>query len=63
VTQCELANGLGFSGLVRGVGWQKWGVYANFGAHYAVGLPTAIILVLVFHFDCRVCEEHHITFL
>jgi hypothetical protein len=55
---------LGFSGLVRGVGWQKWGVNAKLGAqHYGVGLPTAIILVLVFHFNSRVCEEHHITFL
>jgi Na+-driven multidrug efflux pump len=55
---------LGFAGLVIGVGWQKWGMYANLGTHYGVGLPIAIILVLVFHFDGRViCEEHRITFL
>jgi Na+-driven multidrug efflux pump len=55
---------LDFAGLVRGVGWQKWGMYANLGTHYGVGLPIAIILVLVFHFDGRViCEEHHIIFL
>jgi hypothetical protein len=55
---------LGFSGLVRGVGWQKWGVNAKLEAqHYGVSLPTAIILVLVFHFNSSVCEEHHITFL
>jgi len=55
---------LGFAGLVRGVGWQKWGVYANLGTHYGIGLPIAIILALVFHFDGRViCEEHCITFL
>ncbi|CAN5955162.1 unnamed protein product [Sphagnum jensenii] len=42
------------AGLVRGVGWQKWGVNAKLGAqHYGVGLPTAIILVLVFHFNSR----------
>ncbi|CAM6003452.1 unnamed protein product [Sphagnum balticum] len=39
--------------LVRGVGWQKWAVYANLGTHYGIGLPIAIILVLVFHFDGR----------
>ncbi|CAK9860364.1 unnamed protein product [Sphagnum jensenii] len=41
------------AGLLRGVGWQKWGVYAKLGAHYGVGLPTAFILVLVFHFNGR----------
>ncbi|CAK9215180.1 unnamed protein product [Sphagnum troendelagicum] len=41
------------AGLVRGVGWQKWAVYANLGTHYGIGLPIAIILVLVFHFDGR----------
>ncbi|KAH9532097.1 hypothetical protein CY35_19G071500 [Sphagnum magellanicum] len=41
------------AGLVIGVGWQKWGMYANLGTHYGVGLPIAIILVLVFHFDGR----------
>ncbi len=64
VWQCQLTTGLGFAGLVRGVGWQKWGVYANLGTHYGIGLPIAIILALVFHFDGRViCEEHCITFL
>jgi Na+-driven multidrug efflux pump len=53
-----------FAGLVQGVGWQKWGVYADSGTHYGIGLPIGIILVLVFHFDGRViCEEHHITIL
>ncbi|CAK9196241.1 unnamed protein product [Sphagnum troendelagicum] len=42
------------AGLIRGVAWKKWGVYAKLGAqHYGVGLPTAIILVLVFHFNGR----------
>ncbi|CAK9224368.1 unnamed protein product, partial [Sphagnum troendelagicum] len=41
------------SGVVRGIGWQKWGVYANLGAYYGIGLPTAVILVCMFQFDGR----------
>jgi hypothetical protein len=42
----------------------KWDVYANLGTYYGIGLPIAIILVLVLHFDGRVmCEERRITFL
>jgi MATE family multidrug resistance protein len=44
-----------FAGVVRGIGWQKWGVYANLGAYYGIGLPTAIVLVCMFQFDGRVC--------
>ncbi|XP_058091627.1 protein DETOXIFICATION 16-like isoform X2 [Magnolia sinica] len=37
------------SGTARGCGWQKIGALINFGAYYIVGIPTAVLLALVFH--------------
>ncbi|KAL4341139.1 hypothetical protein GQ457_08G006680 [Hibiscus cannabinus] len=33
-----------FSGVVRGCGWQKLAVLANFGTYYFIGMPIAIFL-------------------
>eukprot|EP00252_Welwitschia_mirabilis_P021038 TRINITY_DN5282_c0_g1_i8.p1 TRINITY_DN5282_c0_g1~~TRINITY_DN5282_c0_g1_i8.p1 ORF type:complete len:105 (-),score=22.40 TRINITY_DN5282_c0_g1_i8:85-399(-) len=37
------------SGIARGCGWQKIGAYANLGAYYIVGIPTAVVLAFVLH--------------
>ncbi|XP_078176663.1 protein DETOXIFICATION 16-like isoform X2 [Carex rostrata] len=39
------------SGVARGCGWQKIGAFVNLGAFYAVGIPSAILLAFVFHFN------------
>lgn len=39
------------SGVARGCGWQAFGAVANLGAYYIVGLPIAIVLAFVFHFN------------
>ncbi|XP_022759956.1 protein DETOXIFICATION 3-like [Durio zibethinus] len=33
----------GLAGIVRGIGWQHIGAYANLGAYYLVGIPTGIL--------------------
>ncbi|KAJ4973723.1 hypothetical protein NE237_006897 [Protea cynaroides] len=39
------------TGIARGSGWQHLGAYANLGAYYLVGIPTAILLA--FHLNLR----------
>ncbi|CAM6050639.1 unnamed protein product [Sphagnum compactum] len=39
------------SGVARGCGWQEYAAYANLGAFYGVGMPTAVILAFVFHLN------------
>ncbi|KAJ7535558.1 hypothetical protein O6H91_12G038700 [Diphasiastrum complanatum] len=39
------------SGVARGCGWQDFGAYTNLGSFYIVGLPLAIILAFIFHFN------------
>ncbi|CAN6231345.1 unnamed protein product [Urochloa humidicola] len=37
------------SGVVRGCGWQKRGVFINIGAYYLVGIPAAVTLAFICH--------------
>ncbi|KAJ4823764.1 hypothetical protein Tsubulata_012080 [Turnera subulata] len=37
------------SGICRGSGWQRIGAFANLGAYYIIGIPTAVVLAFVFH--------------
>lgn len=37
------------TGIVRGCGLQKIGVYVNLGSYYLVGIPAAVVLAFVFH--------------
>nr|POE63770.1 protein detoxification 16 [Quercus suber] len=39
------------SGNARGCGWQKIGAYINLGSYYIIGIPAAILLAFVFHFE------------
>ncbi|WOH10280.1 hypothetical protein DCAR_0729747 [Daucus carota subsp. sativus] len=38
-----------FSGVARGVGWQRLGAYVNLGAFFVCGIPMACVLAFVFH--------------
>ncbi|KAL8117963.1 protein DETOXIFICATION 14-like [Apium graveolens] len=38
-----------FSGVARGVGWQRLGAYVNLGAYYLCGIPVACVLAFVLH--------------
>ena len=49
------------AGVVRGIGWQRVGAFANLGAYYGVGLPIAMVFVFVFHFDTRVSIRYPCT--
>jgi MATE family multidrug resistance protein len=42
------------AGVVRGIGWQRMGAFANLGAYYIVGLPVAGITAFVFHWEGQV---------
>ncbi len=53
------------AGVARGCGWQEYAAYANLGAFYCIGMPTAVILAFVFHLNGWVCtfltkSNHHI---
>ncbi|KAJ4848757.1 hypothetical protein Tsubulata_020069 [Turnera subulata] len=37
------------SGTCRGCGWQKIGAFANLGAYYIIGIPSAVVLAFIFH--------------
>ncbi|XP_021296614.1 protein DETOXIFICATION 9-like [Herrania umbratica] len=39
------------SGVARGSGWQHIGAYANLGAYYLVGIPLAVVLCFILHFE------------
>ncbi|KAL4320614.1 hypothetical protein AHAS_Ahas14G0028100 [Arachis hypogaea] len=39
------------SGIVRGCGWQKMGVFINLGSYYVVGVPSAIVLAFALHIE------------
>lgn len=43
-----------WAGVVRGIGWQRVGAFANLGAYYIVGLPVAVITAFVFHWEGEV---------
>nr|POE93945.1 protein detoxification 16 [Quercus suber] len=45
------------SGNARGCGWQKIGAYINLGSYYIVGIPAAILLAFVFHFEGKNLDE------
>ena len=47
--------------MVRGIGWQRAGTFANLGAYYGVGLPLTFVFVFVFHFDTRVTIQYPCT--
>jgi MATE family multidrug resistance protein len=38
-------------GVARGCGWQAFAAVANLGAYYIVGLPLAVVLAFIFHFN------------
>ncbi|WOH10283.1 hypothetical protein DCAR_0729750 [Daucus carota subsp. sativus] len=40
-----------FSGVARGVGWQRLAAYVNLGAFYLCGIPLACVLAFVFHWN------------
>ncbi|KAH1072695.1 hypothetical protein J1N35_025023 [Gossypium stocksii] len=37
------------AGIVRGIGWQHIGAYANLGAYYLVGIPMGVLGAFVLH--------------